>query len=140
MTGLLALCAWQPAAAQDLIFATNTYLAATNPVSVVAADVNGDGKPDLITANSGDNTLTVLINETVFPAPTLNIESASPNIVVVSWSSPLTGLALQTNLDLTTTNWRLPDYLIATHGSIKSVTLSPPPAENLFFRMKQQLH
>jgi hypothetical protein len=32
------------------------------PTSVVAADVNGDGKPDLITANETDNTLTVLTN------------------------------------------------------------------------------
>jgi len=32
------------------------------PVSVVAADVNGDGKPDLISANYSDNSLTVLTN------------------------------------------------------------------------------
>ena len=32
------------------------------PTSVVAADVNGDAKPDLITANETDNTLTVLTN------------------------------------------------------------------------------
>jgi hypothetical protein len=32
------------------------------PVSLVAADVNGDGKPDLISANAVDNTLTVLTN------------------------------------------------------------------------------
>jgi hypothetical protein len=32
------------------------------PVSLVAADVNGDGKVDLISANYNDSTLTVLIN------------------------------------------------------------------------------
>jgi hypothetical protein len=32
------------------------------PHCVVAADVNGNGKPDLICANSGTNTLTVLTN------------------------------------------------------------------------------
>jgi FG-GAP repeat len=32
------------------------------PISVVAADVNGDGKPDLICVNGGDNTLIVLTN------------------------------------------------------------------------------
>ena len=34
----------------------------SHPQCVVAADVNGDGKPDLISANSGTNTLTVLTN------------------------------------------------------------------------------
>ncbi len=34
-----------------------------SPVSVAAADVNGDGKVDLICANSGDNTLSVLTNK-----------------------------------------------------------------------------
>ena len=34
----------------------------TAPFGIVVADVNGSGKPDLIGANSGDNTLTVLTN------------------------------------------------------------------------------
>jgi hypothetical protein len=33
------------------------------PSSVTTADVNGDGKPDLISANSGDTTLSVLTND-----------------------------------------------------------------------------
>jgi hypothetical protein len=41
---------------------TSSPSVGTNPVSVAAADVNGDGKVDLISANSGANTLTVLTN------------------------------------------------------------------------------
>ena len=34
------------------------------PLSVTTADINGDGKLDLIVANSDDNTVSVLLNTT----------------------------------------------------------------------------
>src|SRR5439155_1705734 len=40
----------------------STLNVGTRPHSLAAADVNGDGKVDLISANSGDNTLSVLSN------------------------------------------------------------------------------
>ena len=44
-------------------FATQpTFPTGTTPQSVTAADVNGDGKPDLIVVNNGDNTVSVLLN------------------------------------------------------------------------------
>ena len=58
----LWLAADQPARAQGLTFTTNTYPVGTSPRSVTVADVNGDGYPDLISANSGANSLTVLTN------------------------------------------------------------------------------
>ena len=39
-----------------------TLTVGLDPISVVAADVNGDGHPDVIDANYGANTLTVLTN------------------------------------------------------------------------------
>ncbi len=41
----------------------NGFFTGTNPVSVVVADVNGDGRPDLIVANRGSNDVAILINE-----------------------------------------------------------------------------
>src|SRR5450755_348471 len=53
-------------------FATQkTFATGTNPQSVTAADINGDGKPDLIVANLDDGTVSVLLNTTVTGAATL---------------------------------------------------------------------
>ena len=53
-----------PSFAAQQTFATGGY-----PVSVAAADFNGDGKPDLIVANYHSNTVSVLLNTTA-PGPT----------------------------------------------------------------------
>ncbi len=46
-------------------FATQqTFATGSQPYSVAVADVNGDGLPDLIVANQGDNTVSVLLNAT----------------------------------------------------------------------------
>ncbi|MCH8306086.1 MAG: FG-GAP repeat protein, partial [Candidatus Marinimicrobia bacterium] len=34
------------------------------PHALISGDFNGDGKPDLATPNTGDNTITILLNET----------------------------------------------------------------------------
>ena len=51
--------------AAQQIFSTGSY-----PVSVVSADVNGDGIPDLIVASFSDSTVSVLLNTTVPGATT----------------------------------------------------------------------
>jgi len=48
-----------PTFAAQQIFATGI-----RPVNVAVADVNGDGKPDLVIANSTDNTISVRLNTT----------------------------------------------------------------------------
>jgi len=44
-------------------FTATDYAVGSGPMSVTAADVNGDGKPDLISANYQDYSLTVLTND-----------------------------------------------------------------------------
>ena len=50
------------AAAQLSFTSPANYAVGNSPASVIAADVNGDGKLDFICANRSDNTLTVMTN------------------------------------------------------------------------------
>jgi hypothetical protein len=65
--------------------------------------------------------------------PSLSIRSVAPNSVVVSWAN--TGsYVLQTNNDLTTTNWLGYGGTILSGNGTNNVTISPPVG-NLFFRL-----
>ena len=52
----------QPVLGAALAFTTNTYTVGNGPAWVEAADINGDGALDLISANLLDGTLTILTN------------------------------------------------------------------------------
>jgi hypothetical protein len=98
----------------------------SGPVSVSAADVNGDGKVDLISADA-DNTLSVFI-----AVPTLAINQLGSDLRV-SWPSGWTNWTLQQNSNLMTTNW-VASGNISDNGTNKSTTLSSSVG-NLFFRL-----
>ncbi|MFM2294474.1 MAG: hypothetical protein RLZZ350_887 [Verrucomicrobiota bacterium] len=70
-------------------------------------------------------------------APTLQAASGGGNYVLAWPDSAFTNLlTLQSNTDLTTTNWTDVGSPIIDDGTNKSVTL-PAPATNVFFRLKQ---
>jgi len=54
-----------------LSFATQqTFATGSAPLFITAADINGDGRPDLITSNENDSTVSVLLNTTAPGATT----------------------------------------------------------------------
>lgn len=66
--------------------------------------------------------------------PNLKVVLTATNSVVVSWPN-LGGYALQSNPDLTTTNWTGYGGAVTTVNGTNSVTITPPSGK-LFFRLK----
>jgi hypothetical protein len=123
------------------VFGSNaTFIVGNGPDLISAADVNADGKLDLVASNFKDNTVTVLMNSSIFPppinSPTLAIKHQGKN-VRIAWPSISPGWSLQENPDMTKTNW-LPSgyggYTTADDGTNKSLTL-PFSNGNLFYRL-----
>jgi hypothetical protein len=59
-----------PGASNSSFTAQQTFAIGILPFSVTVADVNGDGSPDLVVANSNSNTVSVLLNTTAPGAST----------------------------------------------------------------------
>jgi hypothetical protein len=67
-------------------FATvQTFTAGNDPVEAIAADINGDGRPDIIVANNTDNTYSVLLNTSSF-----NAINPNQHGITGSWYNPAT--------------------------------------------------
>ncbi len=111
---------------------------ASPPGFVCAADINEDGKMDLI-GTIGDE-LTVFTNATIFSPPLsippLTIRPLGAFICVI-WPSATPGWSLQQNPDLGLSHWGPSGYngfSISDDGTNKSLTL-PTTSGNLFFRL-----
>jgi hypothetical protein len=105
-----------PGAATPSFAAQQTFTVGSNPSSVVIGDANGDGKRDLIAANSGDNTVSVLLNTAPPGAAT---ESFATQQTFATGTGPAFVALGDTNGD------GLPDLVAANQGdSTVSVLLS----------------
>jgi hypothetical protein len=92
-------------------FATQTFATGMTPVSVVVADFNGDGRPDIATSNNGDNTVSVLLNITAAGAPSATF---FPQVTFAVGGGPLTLVTADFNGD------GLPDLAVANGGPIST--------------------
>jgi len=91
-----------------------------------------DGAGNLYVGDTFNGTIRKGQIAAVLTVPALTIGFANLNSVVVSW--PDAGsYTLQTNGDLTTTNWVNDNAAVPNNGT-NSITISPP-AGNLFFRL-----
>ena len=62
-SGLLNTTA--PGAATPTFATQQTFVSELNPKAISVADVDGDGKPDLIAADTNGNLVSILLNSTV---------------------------------------------------------------------------
>src|SRR5262249_15749483 len=67
------------------------FFTGTNPVGITVADINGDGRPDLIVANKGSNDVAILFTQTTsnggftfVPGPRLQAGNGPVATVVTS--------------------------------------------------------
>ncbi len=124
-------------------FVHNTTLTVGGYIpNVVAGDVNGDGKLDLICPNFYDGTVSVMLNTSAFPEPTLTpaLTISCQGIGVrVAWPSHAPGWSLQETSDLMTQEWTPSGYCgydITDDGTSKSLTTPLPTSVNRqFFRL-----
>ena len=100
------------------------------PVFVTAADLNGDGTADLISADYGSsangNNLTVLLS-----LPALTVQFPNASTAQVSWSPAWAGYALQARTNLNTGSW----LNVSNPTGTNVITISPAKG-NQFFRMR----
>ena len=85
---------------------------------MTAADVNGDGKPDLIVANQGDSTVSVLLNTT---APGATTPSFATQQTFATGAAPVSVTAADVNGD------GKPDLIVANQTTTRSRCCSTPP-------------
>jgi hypothetical protein len=101
-------------------FATKVdFAAGTNPVSVAIGDLNGDGKPDLATANQSSNDVSVLLNTTVAGAAA---PSCATHADFAAGTTPASVAVGDLNGD------GKPDLAVANQGSDVSVLLNTTAA------------
>lgn len=120
-----------PGAATASLATQQTFVTGGNPTSVATADLNGDGKPDLIITDDADNTISVLLNTT---APGAVTPTFAPQQVFATGVNPVSVTTADLNGD------GKPDVIVANQGyQVVSVLVNttPPGATTPSFAAQQ---
>ena len=70
--------------------AKSDFTVGTSPREIVIGDINGDGKPDLAVVNFNSGTVSILLNNALFPLPVelaSFTSSVNSNNVILNWST-----------------------------------------------------
>jgi len=107
--------------------AQQTFSAGDYPTSITTADLDGDGKPDVIAANYVNNSVTLLINSTVPGSTTFNLTAWD----FVSTGSPSVGVAAADvngdgRQDLIVANTRAASVSVLLNTQYQSLMLGNP--------------
>ncbi len=76
-----------------LFAAPKIFTTGFNPADVICEDLNGDGRPDIVTANSGDSTISILRNNVGGPL------KLCPPVASFSISADISGSSYQWQVD-----------------------------------------
>ncbi|MFD1875569.1 FG-GAP-like repeat-containing protein [Hymenobacter bucti] len=102
--------------------ATTYSTGGNNPMGLAAADVNSDGKPDLLTTNFNSNTIGVLLNTTLYAAPTLT--SINPTSASLGMTITLTGNDLMGTTAVSFNGTAATTFVVVNNST---VTATVPP-------------
>jgi hypothetical protein len=107
----------------------------TKPRFLTLADLNGDGRPDLIVTNSGDNTVSVFLNQTAAGASAV---AFGPQQTWATGANPVSVAAVDVNGD------GRPDLVVVNNSLDSSVSvllnLTAPGAASAAFAPQQTFH
>jgi hypothetical protein len=105
-----------PAGSPKLSFAPQqTFALPGSPYSVAIADLNGDGRPDIVTAENGSQNVAVLLDTTAPGAVTVSL--SNPQTFAVAGRNPFSVIVADLNGD------GLPDIVAANYGRAGSVSV-----------------